>query len=413
MFKKLIMPLGIAAAGVLVISVLVVAKPKPEPRPPAEEPALIKVAVIEAKQQSMRLSVHAQGTVTPKREIDLVAQVAGVVTHVEPAFISGGFFTPAQTLIQIDDRDYQAALLSAEARVAEAKQRLAEERGLNRQAKREWRDLGNKEANDLFMREPQLAAAQANLASAKGAQAMAELNLERARVTVPFSGRVKQTYVNLGQYVTAGTPLATVYDSTVVEVRLPLTEKQAALVNLPLMPDVHDGAAESIPVTLTGSVAGQLHQWHGFLTRTDAFVDASSRMYYAIVEVADPFATGSGDGAVGAPLLPGLFVEAEIQGKSIDNVVQLPRAALFERDKLLIVGDDSAIIEQRVNVLHRSEKDVWVQALLEQNALVSLEKQSLTPVGTTVEPILEHSSTSDSVAAKNVDVGALATQLKD
>lgn len=412
MFKKLLMPVGITAMGILAMSVLVIAKPKPEPRPLAEEPALIKVAVTQVKPQSMRLSVNAQGTVAPKREIDLVAQVAGVVTQVEPAFISGGFFDAAQALLQIDDRDYQVALLRAKAQVAEAQQRLAEERGLSRQAKREWRDLGNKEANDLFMREPQLAAAQANLASAEGAQAMAELNLERTKVAVPFTGRVKQSYVDLGQYVTGGTRLATVYDTSVVEVRLPLTEKQAALIDLPLLPKAPGSAANSIPVIIKGNVAGKLHQWQGVLTRTDAFIDAGSRMYHAIVEVADPFAIRSADGAASAPLLPGLFVEAEIEGKRIDDVLRLPRMALFGRDKLIVVGGDNVVAEQKVRVLRRSEAEVWVQASMGDDALISLEKQSLTPVGITVEPILE-SGSGDPVADQGAEFGPLTARLKD
>lgn len=404
MLKKFLLPLGIIVAGLATISLLVVAKPKPEPRPLDDEPKLVKVAVAKASPQSMRLSVDAQGTVTPKREIDLVAQVAGVVTRVDSAFVSGGFFAPAQVLLHIDERDYQTALLSAKARVAEAEQRVAEERGLSRQAKREWRDLGNQNANDLFLRKPQLAAAEANLASAKGAEAMAELNLQRTQVTVPFNGRIRETHVDLGQYVTAGSRLASVYDSTAVEVRLPLTERQAALVDLPLMPSAGGTTAASIAVTLKGRVAGEMHQWQGVLTRTDAFVDANSRLYYAVVEVADPFAIHSADGTAGAPLLPGLFVAAEIQGKRIERVMRLPRAALFESDKLLTINDDNVVAEQTVRVLRKSETEVWVQTELGEDTLISLEKQSLTPVGSVVEPIMSVEGGREAVvisAAKN------------
>lgn len=389
MSKKILLPAAIFIVGTLAIAVLVFAKPKPVPRELPGEPALVQVAVTQAQQESsLRLSVNAQGTVVPKREIELVAQVSGLISGVEPAFVDGGFFDAEQVLIRIDEREYQAALLSAKSRLADAAQRLAEEEGRSLQAAREWRDLGNQNANDLFMRKPQLASAQANLDANQGAVAIAELNLERTQISVPFKGRVRETHVGLGQYVTAGTALAKVYDSTVMEVRLPLTEQQAALIDLPLTAGLASDSNERPNVILTGTVAGERHQWSGTLTRTDAFIDANSRMYYAVVEVKDSFAIDADEGERKVPLLPGLFVKAEIEGKRLDNVLKLPRTALFERDKLLTLDSEHKVAEQKVRVLRKTEDEVWVQAELNDSMLISLEKQSLTPVGTVVEPLL-------------------------
>lgn len=397
MLKKYTLPGGIIALGFALIVVLVVAKPKPEPGPVPEEPAKVKVTVTPSKQQNLRLLVNAHGSVLPKREIDLVAQVAGQIVNVEAAFVDGGFFAKDQLLIEIDEREYQAALLSAKARLAEAEKLLAEEQGRSRQAKKEWRDLGNENANDLFLRKPQLAAAQANLDSARGEVDRAQHNLERTRIVVPFDGRIKQTYADLGQFVSIGSRLATVYDSTIVEVRLPLTEKQAALIDLPL-------SAKQIeqiftPVTIRGSVAGEDHEWQGVLARTDAFVDADSRMYYAVVEVKNPFAD--------IPLLPGLFVEAEIQGKELGQVNVLPRSSLFERDKIFILDDDNKIVSQHIKVLRKSDDFVWIQAAIPDNTLVTIEKQSVTPAGTAVDPV-----TVDSVAVHSVLESAEETTIE-
>lgn len=400
MLNKHKLPLGITLVGAITVVLLVVAKPQPEPIPVASEPTHIKVAVTQATPRPVRLAVTAYGTVLPKREIDLIAQASGQIIGVEPVFVDGGYFTRSQVLIHIDDRDYRIALLNAKARLAEAVRALAEEQGRSRVARREWRDLGNKQANDLFVRKPHLAAARANLASAEGDVAGAELNLERTKISVPFNGRIKRVDADLGQYVTAGTRLATVYDSTVVEVRLPLTDKQAALINLPLAPtQKNEGTeTESISntverpaVTLTGNVAGETFQWQGELTRTDAFVDADSRMYYAVVEVRDPFATQGVENDQRAPLLPGLFVEAEITGKEFENVMVLPESALYQRDKIIVLNDDNSVKYQTVKMLRRSVSLVWVQAPLSDNTLVALEKQSLTPEGTIVEPALDFS----------------------
>jgi RND family efflux transporter MFP subunit len=397
------LPAGIFLIGAITLMVLVYAKPIPEPVQDADSDQRVKVAVTQSRQQTVRLAVTAHGTVFPKREIDLIAQVSGQIVHVEPIFVDGGFFNSSQVLIRIDDRDYKAALLNARARLAEAARVLAEEEGRSRVAEREWRELGNKKANELFVRKPHLAAAQANVASAEGDVARAELNIERTKITVPFDGRIKQIHADLGQYVTVGSRVATVYDSTVVEVRLPLTERQASLINLPLTPAQPEetpvegiSILDGLPlVNITGSVAGETYQWQGVLTRTDAFVDADSRMYYAVVEVHNPFGTAD---EARAPLLPGLFVKAEIGGKEIDDVVVLPRSALFQQDKIITLDAANSVGHRSVNVLRKSDSHVWVQAELADNTLVAIEKQSLTPEGSIVEPLLNGSDASIAIS---------------
>jgi RND family efflux transporter MFP subunit len=223
-----------------------------------------------------------------------------------------------------------------------------------------------------------LAAAEANLAFAQADLATAELNVARTQIIAPFNGRIKQTHANLGQYVSQGTRLATLYDASAVEIRLPLTEQQAGLINLPLM------ANHSAPlpaVTITATVAGQEQQWQGLITRTDAFVDENSRLYYAIVEINDPFKAGQ------LPLLPGLFASALITGKTLNNVLVLPRQALFEKNHLLTLDANNKINIQTVTVLKKTASQIWVQSNIAADTLITLDKQTLTAVGTSVEPI--------------------------
>ncbi|MDZ7783715.1 MAG: hypothetical protein U5K56_12530 [Halioglobus sp.] len=201
---------------------LLVGKPEPEPEPPPVlAPPLVEVMVADPQQRA--LSVQTQGTVRPQREIELVSRVSGRVERVAEHFAEGGFILAGQELVKIEDVDYELAIVRAQSQVAAAEQRLAEERGRARQARREWRELGSEEANELFLRRPQIAAAQASLESARADLRAARLDLERTSVAVPFNGRVSQKHVDIGQFVSPGTPIAAVYSTDVVEVRLPLT----------------------------------------------------------------------------------------------------------------------------------------------------------------------------------------------
>lgn len=387
-WNKIRLPLLITVPGILITIGLLTLKPETKPDLDGQIKAVkLRVKVHTAKPETVILSVRTQGTVTPKREIDLVAQVSGQVQRVEAVFGDGGFFAQDQLLIQIEDRDYRAAYLAVKARKAEAETRLAEERGRARQAKGEWRDLGNRDANALFLRKPQLAAAEANVESAVADLAMAQLNLERTQIRVPFNGRIRETFVELGEYVSPGTRLATVYDTAVAEIRLPLSDRQVALVDLPL------GYAAASPkdgpkVKISGVIGGQRYDWQGRITRTDASIDTRSRMVFAVAEVENPFVPASADGH-SYPLIVGLFVEAEIAGKELQNVIALPREAVFNRNQVFVLNDEKAVEKKVVNVMHTNDDTVWLRSDVLNDKLIVLEKHRQLSPGTIVSPIVE------------------------
>ena len=360
--------------GVAIIAALVLLKPRPEPRPFVAQP-LPEVAVVLAQPHTTTLNVNAQGTVMPRRQIDVISQVSGRITQVVPAFVDGGFFAADDWLVQIDERDYQYALIQAEANVADAQRALTSEPGLARQAQREWRDLGNDDANDLFLRKPQIAAAEALLAAARAQRDQAKLNLERTRITAPFNGRISETFVDLGQFVTAGTRIASVYDTAVAEVRIALTDLQALLIDLPV--NNHPAA---IPVTLTGTIAGTEYQWQGQMTRTDASLDPQSRMYQVIVEIREPFNREHHP----APMLMGMYVETEITGKPIDNIIRLPKTAVFRRDQIYTLDAENRVHLKTVQVLRSDEQFVWLRGDIAEGEAVVLERQGYLSPGISV-----------------------------
>ncbi len=321
-----------------------------------------------AAPERVTLTAVSQGTVQPLREISIVSQVGGIVVDVAPNFAEGGFFAADSTLVKLEDADYRLQTVRAEAQVAEASQLVAQEKGRTRQAAREWRDLGNDEANALFLRKPQLAAAEASLAAARADLEQARLDLQRTRITVPFNGRVREKMVDIGQYVTPGTAVARVYDTDVVQIRVPLTDRQIALLDLPLdfqrSEDDQGGAA----VTLRARFADQEWTWQGEVARTDASIDLDSRVVYAVVEVTQPFSVDENSGR--PPLAIGLFVEAEIQGRQLERVTTLPRTALRSDATVLLVDADSRLAAKPVRVLKTEARQVWVQGLSDADRVV-------------------------------------------
>ena len=380
--RRFLLPALVVLVGLLASYILLVGKPGPQPEAPVVASAPL-VDVLAAKPEDSVLTVTTQGSIRPRREINIVSQVGGLVEAVDAHFAEGSFFDADVELVKVEDADYQFALVRAEASVADAAQLVAQEKGRVRQAAREWRDLGNDESNQLFLRKPQLAAAKAALRAAEADRGQARLNLSRTSISAPFNGRISEKYVDLGQYITAGTPVAKVYDTDVVEVRVPLTDRQVALLDLPLNFREYALRGNGAAVTLRARFADREWEWFGQVVRTDASIDVDSRVVYAVVEVKNPYQPG--DAPARPPLAIGLFVEAEIQGRELQQVVNLPRNALRNDGTVLLVDDADRLQVREVRVLKSNPTQVWVQGL-NLNDRVVVSRPALAIAGMLVNP---------------------------
>ncbi len=362
---RALLPLVVLAAGALAAKVLIDMRPEPERTTP--EPVVPLVRTIRARAGDVPLSIVAHGTVTPREETDLVAEVAGRIVSVSPSLVAGGFFEEGAVLLEIDPVDYELAVARARQEVARAERALAAEEAAAETARREWTELGRGEGTPLALHVPQLAEARASLAAARAALAKAEHDLARTRVVAPYACRVRSESVGVGRYVVPGTPLARVFAVDRAEVRIPISDRELAFLDLPLdggPANAGDGAEESTPrVTLVARIAGADHEWEARIVRTEAELDPRTRMLVAVAEVEDPYDRLGRRG--GPPLSVGQFVEARIEGLLARGVFALPREALRDGDRLFLLGDDERLVIRDVHVLRRERERVLVDAGLE------------------------------------------------
>ncbi|MBU1288462.1 MAG: efflux RND transporter periplasmic adaptor subunit [Alphaproteobacteria bacterium] len=307
---------------------------KPEPEKADEARAGLNVFAEPVRRGDLHLTVEAQGEVRPRREIVVAPQITGRVSYVSPDFIDGGFIKRGQLLVRVEAADYELGVVSARSGVASAEQALAREIAEAELARQDILDLGLDNASPLARREPQLAQARAALDGAKAQLKDAELALDRTAIYAPFDGRVRERNVDIGQVAAAGSTLGRIFANDVVEVSLPLDDSEMGRLGLPLA----FAASKENPgpkVTFTGNVAGQPRTWIGEVVRTAAAVNSMTRQINVIAELQDPYGTGA-DGD--APMAPGLFVNALIEGATIPDVLIAPRGALRGEDQLFI-GD--------------------------------------------------------------------------
>ena len=347
--KKVLPPIAVLAGSVFLLNAMVAAKPTPEKKP--QEQRLLSLFVDEVQAETVNLSVTTQGEVKPQTEIDLTSLVSGQVLSISPEFLEGSKFSSGTSLIKIDDRDYKVAVMRAKAQVASAKVNVEKELANSKIKKEQWKRKNKGTPTDYALNKPQVDEAKALLSAAKADLNAAELNLKRTNITAPFTGRVLNENIAVGQYITPATVLGHIFSTQIVEVRLPLTDSQLGELSLPMG---FMATKENAPVvTFTAKVGNQLHEWQGYIMRTNAAIDKKTRLIYAIAEVADPYGQGSDNGTA---MAVGMYVSANIDSNKSQNTLKLPRLALHSNDKVYVINDESKLEIRKVVVLSTNEE---------------------------------------------------------
>ncbi len=369
--QKIIVPAAIIIATIFLV-MFIKGNPPKASRFSAPPKAKINVAVKPLQLIDYPVEIDSFGTVKPRTQSMLVAQVSGLIIDINEQFREGGFFEKGDVLLQLDDRDLKAEVKSAQANLLNAEQNLLEEQARGRQALTDWQRLGNEsEPSILVLRKPQLAAAQAQVLSAQAQLEKAQLNLERTKIKAPYAGRVLNRSVDLGQVVSNNMQLATIYATDSVEIRLPIKNKDLPFINLP--EQYRDGAKNQrgSAVNFTSDLIGE-QQWQGQLIRTEGAIDESAQQLYVVAKINDPYKSTSDNQY---PVKIGQYVKAKINGKVASQVLVIPNSAIYQGSYVYVVENGTL---QRKNIVL-----AWQNALqgIVSKGLEAGSQLVLTPLG--------------------------------
>ena len=413
---------GALVAAVAMAASSIALKQPPEKRQIEEKAVSVEVQRVEAG--PVEMSVIEFGTARAKTDLLLTAQVSGRVVETSPRLWPGESAPAGELLLRIDPRPYALAVQSAEALVKQAEKQLAghaqekenaerelaiakqeaalAERALERARKlfraRSESERARDVAEEAWLNrrsrvqtiENLLAlwpqgheVARAVLAQRRVQLAEAELNLEYTVIKAPFAGRVSERLVETGQFVGVGAALARIYESNVMEIpiRVPLDDFTWIDSTPFLRPEKPGGSPPAGPRAEVRLRSGEaVWRWTGRVSRVDGQIDRATRTAGLVVEVDARARIDSGAPANRTPpeLMPGLFVEVEVEGRRAPSAIALPRGAIDQdgRVKLAVEGR----LELRpVHVLRVSGDQAFVDKGLEDGDLVVLSPMS-TPV---------------------------------
>ena len=380
MIRTFVIPTAIVLLFLSVAATLMATAPVLEPANDTPTRLTVRVRTIET--ESIELKVHSQGTVAPSTVSQLIPEVSGRVIWTSPNLVAGGYFEAGQELARIDDLDYRnaqnranAALKRATAEVEHAKYEYGRLRSLAE------RKLVSRSALENGLRAYRVT--QAAFEDAQANSEQAQENVKRTVLRAPFTGLVRAENIDIGQFASRGQPIATLYANDVVEVRLPIADRQLAFLNLPPLRNGNFPEDMQPTVKLSADYGGQTREWFGKIVRAEAEIDTSSRMVQLVARVES--VEDSQDLSVG------LFVTAEIAGLAVENIVRLPRSAIRNDNQVLVVDTENRLRFRDIQPLRLYKDNVLINAGLIPGERVCVSTVQTAIEGMAVNPVADSS----------------------
>jgi len=353
---------GIFLVAALIVTVIKLTEPKAKREGATKETAML-VDLMQVEYGTFLPEIVAMGTVVPERDVMLRPRAAGEIIKRSEGFTPGGFIKKGEVMLQIDPADYENALRRHESDLRRATADLEMEMGRHDVAQMDYELLAanlSVQNEALVLRQPQLDTAMANVEAAQAAVDQAERDLQRTTIVAPFDAYVLSRHVDVGSQVDPGTTLGRLVGTDVywVEATVPLSK--LGQLDFPTEPG-----------TEVSKVQVHNRSWPKGMTRTGRLfklvgaLDDRTRMARVLVAVDDPLAHGP-ESAGQQPLMIGSFVETQIRGRSLPDVVRIERDYVRKNDTVWMMADGKLDIRE-VEIVFSDAQYAYIRDGLDGN----------------------------------------------
>ncbi|ETX11297.1 RND transporter [Marinomonas ushuaiensis DSM 15871] len=348
-------------------------------RPETPEQAL-QISVMNVEMGAYAAEIKASGLVEPRYSLTLTNQVSGQVTQLSSQFESGQVIKKGHVLATLTNKELNSEVASARNTLASAELALKEEQRQGEQARAEWEASGFDEApdSDLVLREPQLAAAQAEFDSAKAELESAQNDLKNVKLIAPFDALVVERLITPGSYLrSTGSDIGTLYSTDRAEIQIDLSSSDWLK-----LPDTNILLSSDWPVTIQSIEDGAT--WQGKILHVGLHIDETTRMRSLTIGLDQPLAQSP-------QLIPGAFVSVSLKGKELNNLWRLPNTALSQKSEIWFLDKDNRLDTFATTPRFVDSNYVYIQApedMKDGNYQVLMQPYNSYIKGTLVDPII-------------------------
>ncbi|MBW6417040.1 efflux RND transporter periplasmic adaptor subunit [Celeribacter sp. PS-C1] len=340
--------------------------------PPSEkatqEDVAVSVVARHSTAQMLETGVVLRGETEAARSVEVTAETTGRVIN-EP-LRKGASVAAGQALCQIDRGTRDSSLAQARAALSEAEVSLANARKL---------------ASGGYASETQILSAEAGVESARAAVAQVERDIENLTIKAPFAGLLESDTAELGTFLSAGSPCATVIQLDPIKLVGYASESDVSKIEL--------GAMAGARLITGDTVSGQVT----FLSRS---ADPATRTFRVEIDVPNPDYT----------IRDGQTVEIAIASAGVEaHLVAQSSLTLDDEGRigLRLVGPENRVEFAPVTVLRDTREGIWVAGLPERADIITVG-QEFVRAGVLVDPHFGDNTAADGAASSEtmgVEIG--------
>ena len=317
-------------------------------------------------QQDTPIAYSYPGHLQGKEEVQVHARVSGSI--LEKYFSGGDFVYAGQPLYKLDSRQYETAVISAQAELSKAESNLRNAQEELGRYETLWKDRAVSEQT-LTNKRADVEGYMATVAAERAAVRKAQENLDDTIVYAPMSGRVSVDDVAVGTYATAGTTtLVTVGTMDPINVQFSVSETEYLNLLAEAMETGVDIRNDNTPmprikISLSN---GKDYPYVGDIVAADRALSTNAGSLTIRATIANPQGI----------LLPGMFVQVRLVGTKSMNAMLVPQRAvqqLLDESFVLVVGENGKSISKNVKVGEKVGSYYIIEKGLEPSDVVIVE----------------------------------------
>ena len=302
-----------------------------------------QVKAMKVLQQDTPVAYNYPGHLQGKEEVQVHARVSGSV--LEKYFNGGDYVYAGQPLYKLDSRQYETAVISAQAELSKAETNLRHAQEELGRYEVLWKDRAVSEQT-LTDKRADVDGYKATVAATQAAVRKAQESLDDTIVYAPMSGRVSVDDVAVGTYATAGTTnLVTIGTMDPINIQFSVSETEY----LNLLAEAMETGADirndntPLPRIKINLSNGKEYPYEGNIVTADRALSTNAGSLTIKATIPNPQGI----------LLPGMFVQVHLVGVKTTNALLVPQRAvqqLLDEAFVLVVGEDGKSISKNVKV---------------------------------------------------------------
>ncbi len=282
----------------------------------------VSVYVEEVKNSSIPVKILASGQVEARNKIEVYSEVQGIMESGARPFLEGTFFQEGDLLLKINTEEFESSLKAQKSSFFNQLVGMMPDLTMDFPSSAEkWNQYIRNFSMDRPVRElPAQATEQEKYYLAtKGIFTSfynlknLEVRLAKHRIRAPFSGYVTDVMVKPGTLIRPGQKLGEFVSHNVFELKVPVNAGDEKFLSIGKKVEVHN-------IERTKSLTGKV-------IRINKKLNTTTQSIVAVIELIDP------------ELRDGMFMEAELDAKVLNNVVQISRKLLQADNKVFVVQD--------------------------------------------------------------------------